>query len=104
MGWRSKRSPWEFPFPGLSPTTPLSVNQQCFIRKDHSCGKLFGASKSCFIACPTQDDIETVLELISEKLSKAGVEPVIAVKERSYGQDIFCIKYAVESLKVSFAW
>jgi hypothetical protein len=33
-----------------------------------------------------------MLELISEKLSKNGYEPVIAVRERAYGQDIFCTK------------
>jgi len=70
----------------------LSVNEQCFIRKDHKCGKMFGASKSCFIACPTDDKIEPILGLMSEKLSKVGIEPIIAVKERVYGQDIFCTK------------
>jgi len=70
----------------------LNVNDACFIRKDHRCGKIFGASKSCFIACPTDDGLETILELMSEKLAKVGIEPIIAVKERAYGQDIFCTK------------
>lgn len=76
---------------GLPLTSP-AVNEQCFIRKQHKCGKMHGVSKSCFIACPTDDDLETVLELISEKLTKLGIEPIIAVKERAYGQDIFCTK------------
>ena len=29
---------------------------------------------------------------MSEKLTKVGIEPIIAVKERVYGQDIFCTK------------
>jgi len=70
----------------------FNVNEQCFIRKAHRCGKIFGASKSCFIACPTADELEPILELMSEKLTKFGIEPIIAVKERAYGQDIFCTK------------
>ena len=56
---------------------------------------MFGASKSCFIACPTQDDLEPTLELLSEKLAKAGIEAVIAVKDRAYGQDHSCPKQFV---------
>ncbi len=80
----------------------LSFNEQCFIRKDHKCEKLFGASKSCFIACPTDDDLEPILGLMSEKLSKVGVEPIIAVKERAYGQDIFCTKICGKIIESRF--
>ncbi len=80
----------------------LGSNDQCFIRKDHKCGKLFGASKSCFIACPTNDDLEPILELMSEKLAKVGVEPIIAVKERAYGQDIFCTKICGKIIETRF--
>jgi hypothetical protein len=78
------------------------VNEHCFIRKEHRCGKVFGASKSCFIACPTQDDLEPILELISEKLTKVGIEPIIAVKERAYGQDIFCTKICGKIIEARF--
>ncbi len=87
--------------PGSSPGS-LSFNEQCFIRKDHKCEKLFGASKSCFIACPTDDDLEPILGLMSEKLSKVGVEPIIAVKERAYGQDIFCTKICGKIIESRF--
>jgi len=70
----------------------LKINEQCFIRKEHKCDKIMGASKSCFIACPTNDELEPILALMSEKLTKVGIEPIIAVKERAYGQDIFCTK------------
>lgn len=83
-------------------TDSLPFNEQCFIRKDHRCGKLFGASKSCFIACPTDDDLEPILELMSEKLTKVGVEPIIAVKERAYGQDIFCTKICGKIIESRF--
>lgn len=93
------------PFTRLVPHAPLEslrANEQCYIRKEHRCGKIYGASKSCFIACPTDDDLEPILELISEKLSKVGVEPIIAVKERAYGQDIFCTKICGKIIEARF--
>lgn len=94
-----------FPFHGIE--TRLSIdslpkNEQCFIRKDHKCGKLFAASKSCFIASPTEDDLATILELMSEKLMKVGIEPIVAVKERAYGQDIFCTKICGKIIESRF--
>jgi len=76
----------------LSHLDSFPLNERCFIRKEHKCGKIFGASKSCFIACPKNDELEVILGLMSEKLTKVGIEPIIAVKERVYGQDIFCTK------------
>jgi hypothetical protein len=78
------------------------INERCFIRKEHECGKMFGPSKSCFIACPTNDDLEPILGLMSEKLSKFGVEPIIAVKDRAYGQDIFCTKICGKIIESRF--
>jgi hypothetical protein len=102
---------WEIGYPswghlgGLyheDPLTPFSISEQCFIRKEHKCGKIFGASKSCFIACPNNDDLQPILELMSEKLTKVGIEPVIAVKERAYGQDIFCTKICGKIIESRF--
>jgi len=84
------------------PLRPLKVNERCFIRKDHKCGKIYGASKSCFVACPSENDIDTILELISEKLAKVGIEAIIAVKERAYGQDIFCTKICGKIIESKF--
>jgi len=61
-----------------------------------------GASKSCFIACPSMDSIQTMLELIKEKLSKEGIEAFIAVEERAYGQDIFCTKICGKIIESQF--
>ncbi|MBC8468290.1 MAG: hypothetical protein H8D56_02360 [Planctomycetes bacterium] len=80
----------------------LQVIERCFIRKDHDCGKIKGASKSCFVACPKEDELEPILELISEKLAKVGIEAVIAVKERAYGQDIFCTKICGKIIESKF--
>lgn len=81
---------------------PAAINDQCFIRKEHKCGKMYGASKSCFIACPSDDDLEPILELMAEKLTKLGVEPIIAIKERAYGQDIFCTKICGKIIEARF--
>lgn len=104
MAWQ------EFPYPflfnpaetGKATIGPYPVNEQCFIRKQHKCGKMYSASKSCFIACPTDDNLEPILELMSEKLSKVGIEPIIAVKERAYGQDIFCTKICGKIIESRF--
>lgn len=77
-------------------------NKDCFIRKKNQCEKLFGASKSCFIACPTDEELNPLLSLISEKLGKAGIEPIIAVQERAYGQDIFCTKICGKIIESKF--
>jgi len=80
----------------------LKVNENCFIRKEHKCGKIYGASKSCFIASSDEDELQLILGLISEKLSKVGIEAVIAVKERAYGQDIFCTKICGKIIESKF--
>ena len=104
MPWKNAyRYPFIFSDDDLTQSRrPLRVNENCFIRKNHKCGKIFGASKSCFIACPSEDSIEPLLELISEKLAKVGVEAIIAVKERAYGQDIFCTKICGKIIESKF--
>lgn len=103
MGWKldslDMRRPAVY---SESEPSALAANKSCFIRKHHSCGKLFGASKSCFIASPNEDDLEPLLALASEKLMRAGIEPVIAVKERAYGQDIFCTKICGRIIESQF--
>lgn len=105
MGWKEDQRM----FPFLSPeealqhsVRPFKVNERCFIRKEHKCGKIFGASKSCFIACPDEEGLEPILELFSEKLAKVGIETIIAVKERAYGQDIFCTKICGKIIESKF--
>jgi hypothetical protein len=103
MAW--ERGYFPLGFRGLryeEPVTPFSISEQCFIRKEHQCGKIFGASKSCFIACPNNDDLQPILALMSEKLTKVGIEPIIAVMERAYGQDIFCTKICGKIIESRF--
>ncbi len=76
--------------------------RNCFVRKDHACGKFLSVSKSCFVACPSDEDIQPLLDLISEKLTRYGFEPIIAVRERVYGQDIFCTKICGKIIESQF--
>lgn len=80
----------------------LSYIEKCFVRKHHACGKVLGASKSCFIASPDEPELGTLLALIIEKLAKVGVEAVIAINERAYGQDIFCTKICGKIIESKF--
>jgi len=89
-------------FENLLQPTQFREIPKCVVRKDHSCGKFLGASKSCFVACPSTEEVETMLALIIEKLTKIGVEPVIAIKERAYGQDIFCTKICGKIIESQF--
>jgi len=89
-------------FGDVPPTTQFREISKCVVRKDHPCGKFLGASKSCFVACPSTDEVNIMLDLIIEKLTKIGVEPVIAIKERAYGQDIFCIKICGKIIESQF--
>lgn len=105
MGWKDEffRSPFLFSSSAdQHPLRPFKKNERCFIRKNHKCGKIYGASKSCFVACPSEDEIEPILELITEKLAKVGIEAIIAVKERAYGQDIFCTKICGKIIESKF--
>ncbi len=103
MSWHVGRYPsFRYLEHGVFPSSSGIVNEQCFIRKEHKCGKMFGASKSCFIACPSDDDLDPILALMSEKLTKHGIEPSIAIKERAYGQDIFCTKICGKIIESRF--
>lgn len=86
----------------LSSLDSFTLIEQCFIRKEHKCGKISGASKSCFIACPKNGELAVMLGLMSEKLTKVGIEPIIAVKKRAYGQDIFCTKICGKIIESRF--
>ena len=103
MGWEPKYRYRHFGYTDeSSPLSSFRINEQCFIRKQHKCGKIYGASKSCFIACPTDESLEPILELMSEKISRIGIEPIIAIRKRAYGQDIFCTKICGKIIESRF--
>lgn len=80
----------------------IKSNSECFIRRGHPCGKLFDVSKSCFVACPNDMKLDPLISTISEKLAKEGIETNVAIKDRSYGQDIFCTKICGKIIESKF--
>ena len=102
MSWQEKKTGMMGMSSGEGRTGTPSVNETCFIRKDHKCGKMFGASKSCFVACPTGNGIDPILEIITEKAAKYGFDAAIAVRDRVYGQDIFCTKICGRIIESKF--
>jgi hypothetical protein len=87
--------------PEATQQTQFREITKCFVRKDHLCGKFLGASKSCFVACPSTEEVGYIIEIIKEKLTKIGIEYIIAIEDRAWGQDIFCTKICgkiIESL------
>jgi hypothetical protein len=93
---------WHETVPGGPAPRRFKVNDRCFFRKDHSCEKTFGASKSCFVACPSDAQSENVIDLIVEKLARLGIDAVVAVREKSYGQDIVCTKICGKIIESQF--
>ena len=59
-------------------------NEKCFVRKDHDCGRYFGVSKTCFVACPDSEEIGLELEVIKGKLHmiKTGTDLVFEMEIR----------------------
>lgn len=91
-----------FLYPDYEEPTQFRRISQCFIRKEHTCGKYLGASTTCFIACPSTDEVKILTGLISEKLTKNRIEPVVAIDLRAYGQDIFCTKICGRIIEAQF--
>ena len=91
-----------FPYPEYEEPMQFRRISRCFIRKEHTCGKYLGASTSCFIACPSTDEVKILIGLISEKLTRNRIEPIVAVDIRAYGQDIFCTKICGRIIEAQF--
>lgn len=92
----------DFPFRRNNKSKEFRTNDICFVRKAHQCGKVFEGSKSCFIACPSDQSIKMLTDLLGEKLAKYGIETIVAVEERAYGQDIFCTKICGKIIESKF--
>ncbi|MBI2859707.1 MAG: hypothetical protein HYX90_11590 [Chloroflexi bacterium] len=88
--------------PDFEEPTQFRRIAQCFIRKEHTCGKYLGASTTCFIACPSTEEVKILIGLISEKLTKNRIDPVVATDIRAYGQDIFCTKICGRIIEAQF--
>jgi hypothetical protein len=69
----------------------IKANDRCLVRHQDR-KRIFGGSRTCFVACPNSEEIALELEIIRQKLREANVEPYIAVDQREFQKDIFCEK------------
>jgi hypothetical protein len=97
MPWRDSHKAWP---PHVE--EGVKYKGECFLRRGQQCLKVFDSSQECFIACPHNPEFDYLLTLISEKLNRECIEPVIAVKDRVYGQDIFCTKICGNIIESKF--
>lgn len=80
---------------------PFKANEKCIVRHQ-DCKRIFGGSRTCFIACPNSDEIALELDVIKQKLREANIEPYIAVDERDFQKDIFCEKICTKIIESLF--
>lgn len=79
----------------------IKVNDRCLVRHQ-DCKRIFGGSRTCFVACPNSEEIALELEIIRQKLREANVEPYIAVDQREFQKDIFCEKICTKVIESLF--
>jgi hypothetical protein len=76
----------------------LEINKDCIVR-DRPCGRVFGASNSCFVACPASDEVGFEIEIIKSVLLDDEIEPYIAVEHFEPARDIFCTKICTKIIE-----
>ena len=79
----------------------LGINEHCFIRSQ-SCGRAYGGSRTCFIACPTTDELQLEIEVIKSVLRDNNLEPYVAIENFEPGKDIFCEKICTKIIESQF--
>jgi len=79
----------------------IKFNDQCLVRHQ-DCKRIFGGSRTCFVACPNSDEIALELDIIRQKLREANIEPYIAIDQRDFQKDIFCEKICTKIIESLF--
>jgi hypothetical protein len=79
----------------------LGINEQCFIRSQ-SCGRAYGGSRLCFIACPSADEVQLEIGVIKSVLRDNNIEPYVAIDNFEPGKDIFCEKICAKIIESQF--
>lgn len=79
----------------------IKLNDRCLVRHQ-DCKRIFGGSRTCFVACPNSDEVALELEIIRQKLRAANIEPYIAVDQRDFQKDIFCEKICTKIIESLF--
>ena len=79
----------------------LDVNKACVVR-DRPCGRIFSCSNTCFIACPSSDEVGFELDSIKTALEREEIEPYIAVQHFEPAKEIFCTKICTKIIESKF--
>ena len=81
--------------------TNLIVNNTCIVR-ERPCGRIFTGSNTCFVACPSTDEIGLEIDIIKSALLDEEIEPYIAVEHFVAARDIFCTKICTKIIESKF--
>jgi len=79
----------------------IRVHDRCLVRHQ-DCRRIFGGSRTCFVACPNSEEIALELEIVRQKLREANIEPYVAVDQRDFQKDIFCEKIYTKIIESLF--
>ena len=82
-------------------TEQLLVNKRCVVR-DRPCGRYFGGANTCFVACPSSEDVALEIEILRAVLQEEEVEAYIAVEHFESAMDIFCTKICTKIIEARF--
>ena len=79
----------------------LDVNKTCVVR-DRPCGRIFSCSNTCFVACPSSDEVGLELDIIKTVLLDEEIEPYVAVQHFEPAREIFCTKICTKIIESKF--
>ena len=79
-------------------TKKLLVNQECIVR-DRPCNRVFDASNTCFIACPSSDEAALELDILKTILIEEELDPYVAIEHFEAAKDIFCAKICTKIIE-----
>lgn len=79
----------------------LQIQRNCVVR-DFPCGRIFSGSNTCFVACPSSDEVGFEIEIIKSVLKDEDIEPYIAVENFEPARDLFCTKVCTKIIEAKF--
>ncbi len=79
----------------------IKKNEKCFIGMP-SCGYVYESAKSCFVACPSDDEYSLKVEVIKDIVESKQYECHIALKRNDPGNFAFCTKICSKIIQSKF--
>lgn len=80
-------------------------NKPCLFKKSVNCNQNFDefiGRKTCFIACPSSDDITLELLTVKSVLNDEGIVPIVATDYDIYNEEMLCSKICKNIIGSSF--